>query len=83
MYTACEHRPNGSLAPYDAPCLLCRTENDVLTEKLDKIDQQQQAILESMTAIENMVRTVVAEVKPTLDSLMSNPMLRMALGIKR
>lgn len=56
--------------------------NEDINERLDRIEEKQDKILEAMTSIEGMVKTVVAEVKPTIDSLMNNPMLRMALGIK-
>lgn len=62
---------------------------DLILKKLGRIEEAQRRTAEdvdrigqTMTQIEGMVRTVIAEVKPTIDSLMANPMLRMALGIK-
>lgn len=58
-------------------------EFETVMERLHRLELEVQKVAESMASIESMVRSVVAEVKPTLDSLMGNPMLRMALGIKK
>lgn len=61
----------------------------LVLRKLDRIEEAQRRqgedtdrIREAMANIEGMVQKVIEEVKPTIDSLMNNPMLRMALGIK-
>ena len=58
-------------------------EYEAIIGRLHTLELEIRKVTESMASIESMVRMVVAEVKPTLDSLMSNPMLRMALGIKK
>jgi len=47
--------------------------DDLTTE--EKIDK----ILDTMERVETMIRTVVAEVGPTVEALMKHPMLKMFL----
>lgn len=61
---------------------LVMRKQDRIEEAQKRTTEEVERISQAMTNIEGMVQKVIDEVKPTIDSLMANPMLRMALGIK-
>lgn len=56
--------------------------NENQNERIDNLEVKIDQILEKMTNIETMVDKVIAEVKPTIDELMSSQLFRM-LGMKK
>lgn len=56
------------------------TETRTVEERLAAIEETQQKILELIQTANLVIETVVKEVKPTMEMLMSHPMLKM-LGV--
>lgn len=50
-------------------------------ERLSEIERKIDAILTHIAIADEMIETVVTEVKPALDQLMSSPVFRMIAGV--
>jgi len=59
-----------------------KTAIEAAKSQADRIERKLDDVLERMNKVENMVATVLEQVKPTLDELMNSSFIKM-LGIKK